>query len=77
MSTQTQQYQYQYQTHPSTSSNTSNTSNTQSVYWQAPVMIDDSDLTFDGKPLNLLYEENQSRAVQFSSSPKRGRSIQK
>ena len=27
--------------------------------WKVPVKIDDTDLTFDGKPLNLLYEENQ------------------
>ena len=28
-------------------------------YWKSPVTIDDADLTFDGKPLNLLHEENQ------------------
>jgi len=27
--------------------------------WKLPYSIDDSDLTFDGKPLNLLYEENR------------------
>jgi len=32
--------------------------------WQTPTAIDDNDLTFDGKPLNLLHEENQSRAWQ-------------
>lgn len=31
--------------------------------WKSPVHIDDADLTFDGKPLNLLHEENQSRWV--------------
>jgi hypothetical protein len=29
--------------------------------WKTPVTIDDADLTFDGKPLNLLHEENKSR----------------
>jgi len=29
--------------------------------WQSPTAIDDNDLMFDGKPLNLLHEENQSR----------------
>lgn len=27
--------------------------------WELPYTIDDSDLTFDGKPLNMLYEENR------------------
>ena len=27
--------------------------------WKLPYTIDDSDLTFDGKPLNMLYEENR------------------
>jgi hypothetical protein len=30
--------------------------------WKLPYSIDDSDLTFDGKPLNLLYEENRWKA---------------
>ena len=30
--------------------------------WKLPYSIDDSELTFDGKPLNLLYEENRSLA---------------
>ncbi|KAG9232697.1 hypothetical protein BJ875DRAFT_72123 [Amylocarpus encephaloides] len=37
--------------------------------------IDDSDLTFDGKPLNMLYEENRIRAErQGEKKPRRGRS---
>lgn len=43
--------------------------------WKLPYVIDDSDLTFDGKPLNMLYEENRWRAehvlesrVKYSSS---------
>jgi hypothetical protein len=35
--------------------------NLDSGFWKTPVDIDDADLTFDGKPLNLLHEENQSR----------------
>jgi hypothetical protein len=27
--------------------------------WKLPVSIDDWDLTLDGKPLNMLYEENR------------------
>ncbi|KAH8670146.1 hypothetical protein BGZ60DRAFT_352258, partial [Tricladium varicosporioides] len=30
--------------------------------WKLPYSIDDSDLTFDGKPLNMLYEENRWQA---------------
>ncbi len=30
--------------------------------WQEPYTIDDADLMFDGKPLNLLYEENRWQA---------------
>jgi hypothetical protein len=30
--------------------------------WRLPYSIDDSDLTFDGKPLNMLYEENRWKA---------------
>jgi len=30
--------------------------------WRLPYSIDDSDLTFDGKPLNMLYEENRHYA---------------
>jgi hypothetical protein len=30
--------------------------------WKLPYTIDDSDLTFDGKPLNMLYEENRWKA---------------
>jgi hypothetical protein len=27
--------------------------------WKEPYTINDSDLMFDGKPLNMLYEENR------------------
>ena len=29
--------------------------------WKLPVSIGDSQVTFDGKPLSLLYEENRLR----------------
>ncbi|KAF8849402.1 hypothetical protein BDZ45DRAFT_697584 [Acephala macrosclerotiorum] len=48
----------------------------QAESWKLPYSIDDSDLTFDGKPLNMLYEENRWMAehhvgsgdYQYSSS---------
>ena len=46
----------------------------QAESWKLPYNIDDGDLTFDGKPLNLLYEENRWSAehqynhVQYASS---------
>jgi len=61
--------------------------------WKLPYSIDDSDLMFDGKPLNLLYEENRwmaehhvegshAKSSSYSSKEKshkssRGRSRQK
>jgi hypothetical protein len=36
--------------------------------WKLPYTIDDSDLTFDGKPLNMLYEENRWMAEQHVSA---------
>jgi hypothetical protein len=35
--------------------------------WKLPYSIDDKDLMFDGKPLNLLYEENRYMAERGSS----------
>jgi len=35
--------------------------------WKLPYSIDDSDLTFDGKPLNMLHEENRWTAEHVSS----------
>jgi hypothetical protein len=34
--------------------------------WKLPYSIDDSDLMFDGKPLNMLYEENRWMAEHVS-----------
>jgi len=48
--------------------------------WKLPYTIDDSDLTFDGKPLNMLYEENRWMAEHHvsdsrdSHETRRGRS---
>jgi len=46
--------------------------------WKLPYRIDDSDLTFDGKPLNMLYEENRWMAEHLGGddNPSRGRSRQ-
>lgn len=53
--------------------------------WKLPYSIDDSDLTFDGKPLNMLYEENRWQAEHVTdekstqsktSTDSRGRSRQ-
>ncbi|KAF4634891.1 hypothetical protein G7Y89_g3205 [Cudoniella acicularis] len=52
----------------STTSSSSNYYNTEEEIdlnaesWKLPYSIDDSDLTFDGKPLNMLYEENKWQA---------------
>jgi len=35
--------------------------------WKLPYSIDDSDLTFDGKPLNMLHEENRWVAERSNS----------
>jgi hypothetical protein len=46
--------------------------------WQEPYTIDDADLMFDGKPLNLLYEENKWQAehhVSRSADYYRGESV--
>jgi len=47
--------------------------------WQLPFEVDDKDLTFDGKPLNMLYEENKYRAEHRvgESREHRGRSRSK
>lgn len=39
--------------------------------WKLPYSIDDSDLTFDGKPLNMLYEENRYQAEHHVSGSTR------
>ena len=36
-----------------------NETSLQSGSWKEPFVIEDEDLMFDGKPLNLLYEENK------------------
>jgi hypothetical protein len=42
--------------------------------WKLPYSIDDSDLTFDGKPLNMLYEENRSMAEHVTYESAKSRS---
>lgn len=37
--------------------------------WRLPYSIEDSELTFDGKPLNLLYEENRFMAEHECHNP--------
>ncbi|KAF7863817.1 hypothetical protein EAF04_006782 [Stromatinia cepivora] len=60
----------------------------QAEAWRLPYSISDSDLTFDGKPLNMLYEENRFMAEEHvtrnshdskshDSSKGRGRSRQR
>jgi len=68
---------------PNNNSNNSSTSSStkekeidlRAASWKLPYSIDDSDLTFDGKPLNMLYEENKWKAEHSSASrdEKRGR----
>ncbi|KAJ2900648.1 hypothetical protein MKZ38_002307 [Zalerion maritima] len=36
--------------------------------WQFPTIIEDVDITFDGKPLSALYEEDRRRLSATSSS---------
>jgi hypothetical protein len=36
--------------------------------WKLPYTIDDKDLMFDGKPLNMLYEENRYHAEHRGAS---------
>jgi len=47
--------------------------------WQLPYEVDDKDLMFDGKPLNMLYEENRYMAEHHvrQSREHRGRSRSK
>lgn len=46
---------------PPSGSQTDAHANLDPGFWKTPVDIDDADLTLDGKPLNLLHEENQNR----------------
>ncbi|TVY54788.1 hypothetical protein LSUE1_G009465, partial [Lachnellula suecica] len=56
------QNQYYLITNVQTSSKDKKEVDLQSQSWQLPYEVDDGDLTFDGKPLNMLYEENRWRA---------------
>jgi len=66
----------------SSSSTTTTTSKDEidlhSESWKLPYSIDDEDLTFDGKPLNMLYEENRYYETRDRGEKKsRGRSRKK
>ncbi|KAH8796130.1 hypothetical protein F5882DRAFT_255013, partial [Hyaloscypha sp. PMI_1271] len=67
MASQNSDKQYYLITGVRTSSNSSSSSSCKeerevdlhAQSWKLPYSIDDKDLMFDGKPLNLLYEENR------------------
>ncbi|TVY28598.1 hypothetical protein LHYA1_G001982 [Lachnellula hyalina] len=62
-------------TSTSTSSNTTSSGNaTKEIErsWTTPYAIEDEDLVFDGKPLNMLYEENRECETR-DKGEKRGR----
>ncbi|CAD6442051.1 3d45b6a9-878f-4845-a518-561dca03d877 [Sclerotinia trifoliorum] len=54
--------QYFLITNVTTTSNANTEFDLQAEPWRLPYSINDSDLTFDGKPLNMLYEENRCMA---------------
>lgn len=62
----------------STTSNNSNTAKEVEESWKLPYAIEDEDLVFDGKPLNMLYEENRECETRDKGEKRgRGRSRQK
>jgi hypothetical protein len=70
MSSATNQYYYLSSSSSSTTSSSSSKSTKTSdaldksaESWKLPYSIEDEDLTFDGKPLNLLYEENRHHVM--------------
>ncbi|KAL2070038.1 hypothetical protein VTL71DRAFT_14718 [Oculimacula yallundae] len=70
---------YYLTTSDSQNSSTTKTTDHAQELWKEPYTIDDSDLMFDGKPLNMLYEENRWQAehpVVFYEQTPRGRSRQ-
>ncbi|KAI9648274.1 hypothetical protein NHQ30_002906 [Ciborinia camelliae] len=80
--------QYFLITNVTTTSNATTEFDLQAEAWRFPYSIDDSDLTFDGTPLNMLYEVNRYMAEEHvmhnshdskshDSSRGRGRSRQK
>ncbi|KAK0103747.1 hypothetical protein ONS95_005753 [Cadophora gregata] len=65
--------------HHHTTSSSKNTDLHAQELWKEPYTIDDADLMFDGKPLNMLYEENRWQAehhVVYNDQFSRGRSRQ-
>ncbi|KAB8304378.1 hypothetical protein EYC80_003783 [Monilinia laxa] len=61
--------QYFLITNVTTPSNENTEFDLQAEAWRFPYSIDDSDLTFDGTPLNMLYEENRYMAEGHVTSP--------
>jgi hypothetical protein len=62
MASQSSDKQYYLITNVHSSSSSSGTDREIDLHaqsWKLPYTIDDKDLMFDGKPLNLLYEENR------------------
>jgi len=45
--------------------------------WKLPYSIDDADLTFDGKPLSILHEEDRYVAEQMNRSRDKSRNGRK
>ncbi|EHK97031.1 hypothetical protein GLAREA_07343 [Glarea lozoyensis ATCC 20868] len=66
-------YQPSYYSNDSTSYITQKESDMSGGSWQMPYSIDDADLMFDGKPLNMLYEENRMSAERREEKQKCGR----
>ncbi|KAG4034995.1 hypothetical protein MFRU_002g03440 [Monilinia fructicola] len=61
--------QYFLITNVTTTSNANTEFDLQAEAWRFPYSIDDSDLTFDGTPLNMLHEENRYLAEGHVTSP--------
>lgn len=70
------QPQNQYYCNTSTSSSSSKEVEVQQEHWKTSYEVDDADLVFDGKPLNMLYEENRWANAR-EASERRGRSRKK
>lgn len=83
MSSQTSSAHKQYYLITNVQSSNSNTTSKDEIdlhseSWKLPYSIDDEDLTFDGKPLNMLYEENRYYETRDRGEKKsRGRSRKK
>lgn len=83
MSSQTSSAHKQYYLITNVQSSSSSTTSKDEIdlhseSWKLPYSIDDEDLMFDGKPLNMLYEENRYYETRDRGEKKsRGRSRKK